>query len=206
MMGHKALPLLLVVILSGVGAAPGTMPGMSESAEPDLPPVAEEHVGGYTRGAFRHWIDADGDGCTTRAEVLKAESGTPVRTRARCTVVSGSWAPYWEDRVFTRAEQVSVDHLVALAEAWRSGAWAWDDARRRDFANDLGDEDALTAVSVGANSAKGDKDPARWLPKRGVCRYVASWVRVKLRWDLSADAAEVDRLREVVGRCASRSG
>ena len=69
--------------------------------------------------------------------------------------------------------------MVSLKEAWDSGAWAWNDQQRANFANDLGDRRALRAVTAASNQQKGDKDPSNWLPtdQSSVCRYVADWWR-----------------------------
>ena len=98
---------------------------------------------------------------------------------------------------------LDVDHLVPLAEAWRSGAHAWDDARRRAFANDLDEPDALVAVTATSNRQKGDKDPAGWLPPRREqwCWYASAWIRVKAKWDLTADPDEAAALRQVLASC-----
>ena len=58
---------------------------------------------------------------------------------------------------------IEIDHHVALAEAWRSGAWGWDATQRRQYANDLDVPYALNAASTAANQSKGDKDPAEWI-------------------------------------------
>ena len=65
------------------------------------------------------------------------------------------------------------DHLIPLAEAWDSGARTWTTAKRQWFANDLGDARPLVAVTDDVNQAKGDRDPAQWMPTLERCRYVA---------------------------------
>ena len=93
---------------------------------------------------------------------------------------------------WTKASDVDIDHVVPLAEAWRSGAWSWSSARRSSYANDLGAGWTLRAVTDNVNQAKGDDDPAHWMPPHApaTCRYLADWVSVKLRWKLSVDTAE----------------
>jgi hypothetical protein len=94
-----------------------------------------------------------------------------------------------------------VDHMVALAEAWDSGAKRWTAGTRKRFANDLGDRRTLVAVSASANRSKSDRDPAEWLPARGQCRYVREWTAVKIRWSLQVDRAEKRALVRRAGNC-----
>ena len=90
----------------------------------------------------------------------------------------------------------------ALAEAWDSGASAWDATRRHDFANDLAHPELL-AVSSSTNHAKGDRDPAEWSPPMAgaQCAFASDWVVVKVAWNLSADPAEVAALRRMLATC-----
>lgn len=164
--------------------------------------TAREHAGGYDRALFVHWIDADGDGCDTRAEVLIAESRTTPRVGAGCTV-RGSWRSAYDGLTTTRASSFDIDHLVPLKEAWDSGAWAWTPARRQGYANDVGDARTLRAVSAASNRSKGDQDPAQWLPPLVAfrCTYTTEWVAVKLRWHLSVDALERTALRRILAAC-----
>ena len=88
----------------------------------DCVPVAEEHIGGYKRSLFKHWIDANKNGKDTRAEVLIAESLVSVRfSSTGKTVSTGKWLSLYDGETWTRASDVDVDHVVALAEAWRAG-------------------------------------------------------------------------------------
>ncbi|GGS71681.1 hypothetical protein J2S47_002345 [Streptomyces griseoviridis] len=97
--------------------------------------------------------------------------------------------------------------MVPLAEAWDSGASDWTAARREAYANDQGAEESLIAVTDRVNQAKGDQDPAEWLPpaEGTLCRYVPEWVGTKLRWELTADEAETDTLRDLAGECAGQT-
>jgi hypothetical protein len=156
----------------------------------------------YDRGRFPHWIESDG--CDTRSRVLMAESVTPVVVDDDCTITSGRWTSPYDGATWTTPRRLDIDHLVPLAEAWRSGAWAWTDDERRDYANDLEAPYALVAVTAGVNRAKAERDPAAWLPPddNAVCRYVTDWVLVKYRWQLAVDAAERSALDdELSGDC-----
>jgi hypothetical protein len=166
-------------------------------------PVAVEVRTGYSRAAFPHWIDADRDRCDTRAEVLYAEARTKPRISAPCTLTGGRWYSPYDNRYWTRASDLDVDHLVALAEAWDSGARRWSAPTRRAFANDLGDARTLAAVTDNVNAAKGDRDPAQWLPPHAAyrCTYIAHWTAVKIRWRLSVDQTEKTRLTALANHC-----
>jgi hypothetical protein len=168
--------------------------------------TAPEHSSGYARALFVHWIDADHDGCNTREEVLIAESRTTPRTGAGCSVM-GAWRSVYDGVTTTNASSFDIDHVVALKEAWDSGAWAWTAARRQSYANDQGDSRTLRAVSAASNRSKSDKDPAQWLPSLASfrCTYVTDWVAVKLRWRLSVDSVERAALERVLAACPART-
>ncbi|MFG2697226.1 hypothetical protein [Kitasatospora sp. NPDC048407] len=86
----------------------------------DALPVAPEDRTGYERTKFRHWIDADKNGCNTRAEVLIAEAVTAPAIGAGCALTGGTWLSKYDDLVLADAKLLDVDHVVPLAEAWDS--------------------------------------------------------------------------------------
>lgn len=205
---------LLAVALalgSGVLAVPaspaGAAPAVSASVEDFLDGLVvapEGSSSGYSRDEFPHWIDNNGDCQDTRDEVLAWESSQSVTwDSAGCNVVSGRWWSAYDNRTFTSSGDLSIDHMVALAEAWRSGARDWTPDRRRSFANDLSREESLRAVSASSNSSKGDRDPAEWLPPHAGfrCQYLIEWVVVKDAWDLTVDRAEYDALAAGLTPC-----
>jgi len=164
----------------------------------------------YARTYFKHWIDANGDCQNTRPEVLITESKvTPTYTTSRhCTVATGKWYSYYDGTTWTRPADVDIDHMVPLKEAWRSGARLWSANNRTRYANDLGFAASFWAVTDHVNQAKGDKDPAEWLPPRTAarCPYAIQWVQVKYRWWLSINSAERTRLSSILsGSCGSRA-
>lgn len=193
--------LAAVALLPLVLAVPGRTPTSLESLIDQLE-VAPERGAGYNRSFFPHW-DTHTDGCSTREKVLLAESSSPALVSSKnCTVLSGTWFSLYDGKTTYNPRNLDVDHVVALKEAWDSGAYAWSQTRRRAFANDLSDPDSLVAVSSTSNRAKSDKDPAQWLPRsEDRCRYVYSWVGVKLRWDLSVDPKELAVLRRLAENC-----
>jgi hypothetical protein len=144
----------------------------------------------YNRAYFEHWIDADGDGCDTRAEVLLEESFIPATTGPGCTVLTGQWDSRYDGASWTAASDVDIDHMVPLAEAWRSVAWSWTVEQRTAFANDLGYAHSLEAMTDSLNQSKGDKDPATWMPAVNQCDYAINWVTTKWRWNIGVDPEE----------------
>ncbi|GCD93647.1 hypothetical protein EHYA_01292 [Embleya hyalina] len=165
--------------------------------------VAEEDRSGYDRAAFRHWIDADKNGCTTRAEVLIDEAVLPPEIGAKCALAGGRWYSYYEDAYVDGGAGLDIDHMVPLAEAWDSGASAWTSKQREAYANDLDQPRALVAVTAKYNRSKADQDPSTWLPpyEGARCTYLTDWVTVKTKYDLAVDATELDTLRRLAAQC-----
>jgi hypothetical protein len=135
-----ALSALSLALLPGIAhAAPGdTVVLPVRDALAGLPTQVEDRTG-YVREAFRHWIDEDRDQCSTRAEVLIEEAVVPPAVGSNCALLGGAWNSVYDGRQFTAAGDLDIDHVVALAEAWDSGASAWIASERQAFANDLGD-------------------------------------------------------------------
>jgi hypothetical protein len=167
--------------------------------------IAPPHVDGYDRDLFGDWNDADRDCQDTRAEVLITESQVPVSftTAAACTVATGRWVDPWSGAVTTSASALEVDHTVALANAWRSGAWAWTPQQRVAFANDLADHGHLIAIPSAENQAKGDDGPEEWRPPSGTawCAYARVWTAIKARWNLTATPAEWGAISDMASTC-----
>jgi hypothetical protein len=158
----------------------------------------ESSGGDYDRDLFDHWIDADSNGCNTRCEVLAAERRTDLPG-----LPGGGWLSAYDGYSTNDASEFDIDHMVPLAEAWRSGANMWPAERRRDFANDLSSPASLIAVTAATNRSKGDRDPAIWQPpnQSAWCSYVSDWATTKIRWGLTADAAEVRALTNMARGC-----
>ncbi|MFF2367810.1 HNH endonuclease family protein [Streptomyces sp. NPDC058122] len=159
---------------------------------------------GYSRTQFKHWNKGlnPTDGCDTRKEVILAEALENPAIGAQCALTGGRWWSEYDQVWITAASSLDVDHMVPLAEAWDSGAAAWSAARREAYANDQGAPNSLIAVSGSSNRSKADRDPADWLPvPADRCKYAADWVADKLRWSLTADAAERDALTHLAEAC-----
>jgi hypothetical protein len=196
-------------------SAPPTPPTTSAPPATTVPPrtgeiatlpIADPHPEGYVRDEFgAGWIDADHDCQDTRAEVLVLESRTAVTftTPADCTVAAGEWIDPWSGTVTTSARALDVDHTVPLANAWRSGAWAWTPAQRLAYANDVADAGHLIAIPLGENRSKGDDGPEGWRPpaRSSWCAYAQTWTSIKAKWGLSATPAEWAALQEMAATC-----
>jgi hypothetical protein len=169
-------------------------------------PLAAESRAGYQRTSFKHWVDADRDSCSTRAEVLLDESRIPATVEAGCKVTAGEWFSYYDGVTVTAPGGLDIDHMVPLAEAWDSGASQWTAAEREAYANDLGSERSLVAVTAKTNRSKADQDPSTWLPPLADarCTYAADWVTTKLRWNLTADQPEVEALTTIAEACGAQ--
>ena len=167
--------------------------------------IEPEVTSGYDRSLFKHWIDADGDSCNAREEVLIIESLEPVTLGAGCKVLTGRWLSNFDGVVITDSSKLDMDHMVPLKEAWDSGANTWSASRRQAFANDIDLPEALIAVSASSNRSKSARDPAEWLPTNTSyrCQYVEDWMAVKVKWELSVDAKEFEALRSVSVGCVN---
>ncbi|RCG32036.1 HNH endonuclease [Sphaerisporangium album] len=160
----------------------------------------ERNSGTYDRNLFPHWITISGT-CNTRETVLKRD-GSSVVTGSDCYPTSGRWTSPYDGATWTLASDIDIDHMVPLAEAWRSGAYAWTTSRRQAFANDLTNAQ-LWAVTDNVNQAKGDADPALWKPPLTSfwCTYAKAWIDVKYEWSLTVNSAEKSALSSMLGRC-----
>ena len=120
----------------------------------------------YDRDEWGRWSDADGDCQDTRQEVLIAESLVPVtyQTDRQCRVAAGEWFGAFTGTAILEPSALDIDHLVPLANAHKSGGWAWPEQRRRAYYNSLDDADHLISVTASANRSKGARGPEEWRP------------------------------------------
>ena len=208
---RHALPIVAaLVVATGCGITTVTNPAITTPVAVDVTQVRQQLAGlvitpegtgaGYSREKFPHWSPVSG-ACNTRETVLKRD-GTNVHTGADCYPTSGTWVSPYDGKTWHKASDVDTDHLVPLAEAWRSGASGWTTARRKAFANDL-QHPQLVTVTDNVNQAKGDQDPASWKPSLTSywCAYAADWTAVKSAWHLTADRAEAAALDDMLGTC-----
>ncbi|HEX7187215.1 MAG TPA: metallophosphoesterase, partial [Actinomycetes bacterium] len=113
---------------------------------------------GYRRTKFGTWADADGDGCTTRAEVLVAEAVLPPTMTETCGLSGGRWLSTWNGTRTGNQSALGVGAAVPLGEAWRSGAKSWTSTTRRALLNDLGYRGSLSVVTERALRSRGNAE------------------------------------------------
>ena len=167
--------------------------------------VAAPKLTGYSRDLFHLWIDADGNGCDTRKEVLISEARVKPTVLAGCRLSGGRWWSAYDNLFITDSGSLDIDHFVPLSEAWQSGAWRWSASTREAYANDLGYPLSLIAVTATTNRQKSDMDPAEWMPPFTSyrCTYISTWIAIKWRWRLTIDPAERVALRVGLVGCGA---
>lgn len=178
-----------------------TVPTSSTNLD-ELVVVPAGSMSGYSRDRFSHWAGSGtGDSCDAREIVLQRQ-GTEVARDAQCRAVSGKWVSPYDGVEIRKAADVDIDHVVPLAEAWRSGASLWTDEQRKKFANDLSNPQ-LMAVTAASNRSKGDQDPGTWKPpaKSYWCTYAKNYVAVKVFYKLTVDTKERDGLATMLATC-----
>lgn len=162
---------------------------------------------GYARDQYGPaWADTDRNGCDTRNDILRRDlAGASFKPGTRdCVLLSGTLAdPYTRAQIrFERggASEVDVDHVVALGNAWVTGAAQWPFKQRVALANDPLN---LLAVEAAANRAKGDGDAATWLPPNHAfrCAYVARQIAVKAKYGLWVTPPEREAMARVLRAC-----
>jgi hypothetical protein len=186
----------------GASSSSGSKSGGSGDAKAELGELKVAKAGsmsGYSREKFPHWRSI-GEGCDTRDAVLKRD-GDNVKLSG-CEPKAGTWISLYDGDKITSPSKVDIDHMVPLANAWRSGAKEWTTDEREDFANDM-DRPQLLAVSASSNRSKGDQDPSTWKPEQesSWCQYAEDWIAVKSHWKLSVTDAEKSALDTMLEKC-----
>lgn len=192
----------------------GTAPiGSDEASEAlrilnTLPVKGRAPKTGYSRAQFGDaWSDIDHNGCDTRNDILNRDLTAKQHKNSRgCVVISGILNDPYTGKVinFMRgkdtSEQVQIDHVVALSDAWQSGAQEISAQERLQLAND---PENLLAVDGPANQQKSDSDAATWLPANASfrCPYVARQIRVKAKYHLWVKPAEKEAMINVLTPC-----
>ena len=158
---------------------------------------------GYDRDLFSHWVDDDQNGCDARQDTLAAQViGFPqVDLVDPCVIIEGDWYSIYDAVSYSGSpSELDVDHVVALAEAWDSGADGWSSSERRRFANDPIN---LLAVTASSNRSKSDRDVGEWRPpaRSSWCLTASMTITVKTAYSLSIDIAERTALVEMLETC-----
>lgn len=202
--------LVVVGLVSPVATATAVPAEAVLATLESLPIKGRAPKTGYDRALFGPaWSDdvtvpAGHNGCDTRNDILRRDL---VDTEVSdCMVMSGVLKdPYSGDRIrFVRGPvtslDVQIDHVVALANAWQTGAAYWPAAKRERFANDRRN---LLAVRGDLNMQKSDGDAATWLPPRKAfrCEYVAMQVLTKQRYGLWVTQAEKAAMQRILSGC-----
>ncbi len=192
-------------------APPATSTNWPQSVLGQL--VVDDHPRseGYDRDDWGGgWSDDDRDCLNTRHEVLMTEeiSGSPFLRDDGCLVTGGRWFAAFTGTFVDDPRSLDVDHFVPLANAHRSGGWAWDRASKRRFANDQDEPRHLIAVTASANRSKGDRGPESWRPvdESYWCTYADTWMDIKVRWALTVTSRELSALREMLATCDGDPG
>ena len=210
-----AIGLLGALFVSGI-AAPAQAIRFSEANEvtassvlSSLPVKGRAPKTGYTRAQFgQAWADVDRNGCDTRNDMLKRDLTNiayKVKTRD-CVVLTGVLVDRYSGETinFVRGNvtsmEVQIDHVVALSNAWQTGAFKLTVLQRTALANDPMN---LFAVKGRLNLQKSDGDAATWLPplKSFRCAYVAQQIAVKAKYSLWVTAPEKEAMTRILATC-----
>ena len=168
-----------------------------------LRPLVDDPPAGipkYDRDNFASWLDTDGDCVNTRHEVLQSEAVGFSMNASGCSVAEGEWFDPYTDRTYTNPRDLDVDHVVALADAWVSGAYAWADELLDRFSNDFGN---LNAIAAGENRSKSARGPADYTPSAAGarCDYLVQYATVKIRWQLSITPGDFAATERGLAQC-----
>lgn len=163
---------------------------------------------GYARSQFPHWSDPDRNGCDARNDILKRDlTNITFKEGTRdCKVIAGQLLDPFSGKVITFSADkvvVDIDHVVALSNAWQTGAAYFDKNKRSQIANDPLN---LLAVDAKLNRKKGDSDAATWLPpyKAFRCEYVARQVAVKAKYGLWVTQPEKAAIGKILSTCVGQ--
>jgi len=201
-----------------LGATPNPASGVEQ--EPGLATALLETLAvkgrapktGYTRAQFGPaWADVDRNGCDTRNDILKRDL-TSITYRAKtrnCVVESGTLVDRYSGETINFVKgnissmEVQIDHVVALSNAWQTGAFKLTADQRKALSNDPLN---LFAVKGRLNSQKGDGDAATWLPplKSFRCSYVAQQIAVKAKYSLWVTAPEKAAIVSILAKCPTQ--
>ena len=217
-MSRWEIRIAAVIAALFLGATPNPATGVEQ--EPGLATAVLETLAvkgrapktGYTRAQFGPaWADVDRNGCDTRNDILKRDlTSITYREKTRnCVVESGMLVDRYSGETINFVKgnissmEVQIDHVVALSNAWQTGAFKLTAEQRKALSNDPLN---LFAVKGRLNSQKGDGDAATWLPplKSFRCSYVAQQIAVKAKYSLWVTAPEKAAIVSILAKCPAQ--
>jgi hypothetical protein len=214
-MSHIEIRIALVLSLLVAGISPAQADSVVSGLSIIEAQVTKGRAAktGYSRAQFgQTWADVDRNGCDTRNDILKRDlTGEVFKEKTReCVVLSGTLVdPFSGETInFVRGNvssmEVQIDHVVAMSNAWQTGAFKLSVKERTAFANDPMN---LLAVKGRLNSQKGDGDAATWLPplKSFRCDYVARQIAVKIKYKLWFTAPEKEAMIRILKSCPEKA-
>lgn len=209
--GTPATSTSTVTHTTTVAPSPTTTQSPGHAALEGLPIQPADHTAPYLRDAFgQRWsddvtVEFGHNGCDTRNDILRRDlRDVIVKPNTHdCVVLSGTLDdPYTGATIaFQRGQDTSpmiqIDHIVALANAWATGAQQWDDQTRRNFANDPRN---LLAVDGPTNISKSAGDATQWLPPNEaiICDFAHAQINIKRTYGLWVTQAEHDALAHAI--------
>jgi hypothetical protein len=187
------------------GSASATAPSAKTTARVSAPTATGNAAGSippYSRDEFgTGWTDPDHNGCDARQDATRVATTNRI-TAGPCKITRADIRDRYTGRTYPGANPSAfdIDHIVALHDAWNSGAYTWTRARRIAFAND---PTVLVLTTASANRSKGDQDPSTWAPAShdGACFYARTYRAIKLRWRLHTTAAQRSAIRRTLTTC-----
>ena len=216
-MSRWEIRIATVIAAMALGLTPtattaAEQPGLAIATLETLPVKGRAPKTGYTRDQFgQAWADVDRNGCDTRNDILKRDlTSLTYKAKTRnCVVLSGTLLDRYsgESINFVRGNitsmEVQIDHVVALSNAWQTGAFKLTAEQRKALANDPMN---LFAVKGRLNSQKGDGDAATWLPplKSFRCAYVAQQIAVKAKYSLWVVPPEKAAMLSILAKCPTQ--
>ncbi|CAM8639933.1 HNH endonuclease family protein [Candidatus Planktophila dulcis] len=216
-MSRWEIRIATVIAAMALGLTPtattaAEQPGLAIATLETLPVKGRAPKTGYTRDQFgQAWADVDRNGCDTRNDILKRDlTSLTYKAKTRnCVVLSGTLLDRYsgESINFIRGNitsmEVQIDHVVALSNAWQTGAFKLTVEQRKALANDPMN---LFAVKGRLNSQKGDGDAATWLPplKSFRCVYVAQQIAVKAKYSLWVVPPEKAAMLSILAKCPTQ--
>lgn len=159
---------------------------------------------GYDRDFFGWRNDTDRNGCDTRNDVLRRDLRGITLRRSGCVVLGGTLGSKFSGETFDcirgDGNNIDIDHIVSLSNAWQTGARSFDASTAVEFGNDPRN---LLAVESWLNAQKGDSEAATWLPphKPYRCEYVARQIAVKHKYELWVVPPEKEAMIRVLSSC-----